>query len=96
MPTLKAGISIVDRRARAFTLIEVLVALAIASIGLLGLMRLHLIGLNTAQAAAAQAAAVSVAQEKNAETCAGGLSRDFEKYEQPWPGRRDRETRKFK
>lgn len=73
MQTSKAGILTVDRGSRAFTLIEVLVALAIASIGLLGLLRLHLIGLTTAQAAATQTAAVFLAQEKNAEACAAGF-----------------------
>jgi type II secretion system protein I len=73
MQTSKAGILTIDRRARAFTLIEVLVALAIASIGLLGLLRLHVIGLNTAQAAATRTAAVFLAQEKNAEVSTAGF-----------------------
>ena len=73
MQTLKAGTLTSDRRPRAFTLIEVMAALAIASIGLLGLLRLHLIGLATTQAAATQTAAVFLAQEKNAEAGAAGF-----------------------
>jgi prepilin-type N-terminal cleavage/methylation domain-containing protein len=65
--TSKAGILRISRRTRAFTLIEVLVALAIASIGLL-----HLVSLATAQAAALETSAVFVAQEKNAEAAAAG------------------------
>lgn len=64
-----------DRRATtrsAFTLIEVLVALAIAAIGLLGLLRLHLISLASIDAAQAMTQAVFIAQEKMAETSAGG------------------------
>ncbi len=70
MQTSKAGILRASRETRAFTLLEVLVALAIAAIGLLALLRLHLTGLATAQLAATQSAAVFVAQEKTAE--AGG------------------------
>lgn len=55
-----------------FTFIEVLVALAIAAIGLLGLLRLHLISMASADAAEAMTQAVFVAQEKMAETSAGG------------------------
>jgi prepilin-type N-terminal cleavage/methylation domain-containing protein len=73
MQTSRAGILIVDRATKAFTLIEVLAALAIASIGLLGLLRLNLVGLATARAAAAQTAAVFLAQEKNAEAAAVGF-----------------------
>ena len=55
---------------RGFTFIEVLVALAVASIGLLGLLRLHLVSMATADAADAQTAAVFLAQEKLAEVSA--------------------------
>ena len=47
-------------------------ALAIAGIGLLALLRLHLTGLATAQRAAVQTDATFVAQEKTAETSAAG------------------------
>jgi len=53
-----------------FTFIEVLVALAVASIGLLGLLKLHLLSMTTADAATAQTAAVFLAQEKLAEVSA--------------------------
>ena len=55
---------------RGFTFIEVLVALAVASIGLLGLLRLHLVSMATADTATAQTAAVFLAQEKLAEVSA--------------------------
>jgi len=55
-----------------FTFIEVLVALAIATIALLGLLRLHLLSTATAEAAQARTQAVFVAQEKMAEASAGG------------------------
>ena len=54
-------------RTKAFTFIEVLVALAIASIALLGLLRLHLVSMATADAAQAMTQAVFLAQEKIAE-----------------------------
>lgn len=56
----------------AFTFIEVLIALAIAAIAVLGLLRLHLINIATADAAQAMAQAVFVAQEKIAEVSAPG------------------------
>jgi type II secretion system protein I len=59
----------------AFTLIEVLTALAIAAIGLLGLARLHLMGLNTARAVQTRTAAIFLAQEKITDACAGGYPR---------------------
>ncbi len=59
-------------RSKAFTFIEVLVALAIASIGILGLLRLHLLSMATADAAQATSQAVFVAQEQIAEASAGG------------------------
>ena len=57
-------------RPKAFTFIEVLVALAIASIGLLGLLRLHLVSMKTADAAQAVTQAVFLAQAKLAEASA--------------------------
>jgi type II secretion system protein I len=57
-------------RPGAFTFIEVLVALAIASIALLGLLRLHLLSMRTADAAQAKTQAVFLAQAKLAEASA--------------------------
>jgi type II secretion system protein I len=59
-------------RTQAFTFIEVLVALAIASIALLGLLRVHLISMATADAAQAMTQAVFLAQEKLAEASLSG------------------------
>jgi prepilin-type N-terminal cleavage/methylation domain-containing protein len=56
----------------AFTFIEVIVALAIVSISLLGLLKLHLVSIGMADAAAMTAQAVFLAQEKIAETMALG------------------------
>lgn len=59
-------------RSRGFSLIEVVAALAIVSIALLGLLRLHLISLRTADKAQAVAQAVGLAQERMAEVlCCG-------------------------
>ena len=58
--------------ASAFTFIEVLIALAIAAIAVLGLLRLHLMSITTADAAQATTQAVFVAQEKVAEASAPG------------------------
>ncbi|MBN1361750.1 MAG: type II secretion system protein [Sedimentisphaerales bacterium] len=55
---------------KAFTFIEVLVALAVAAIGLLSLLRLHLSSMATADVAQAQTQAVFLAQEKLAELSA--------------------------
>ncbi|MBN1509971.1 MAG: prepilin-type N-terminal cleavage/methylation domain-containing protein [Sedimentisphaerales bacterium] len=62
-------------RSKAFTFVEVLVALAIASIALLGLLRLHLLSMKTADAAQAMAQAVFLAQEQLAEASAAGCPR---------------------
>ncbi len=59
-------------RTKAFTFIEVLMALAIASIALLGLLRLHLVSMATADAAQAMTQAVFLAQEKLAEASVSG------------------------
>ena len=56
----------------AFTFIEVIVALAIVSISLLGLLKLHLVSIGMADAAAMTAQAVFLAQGKIAETMALG------------------------
>ena len=55
-----------------FTFVEVIVALAIVSISLLGLIRLHLISINMAEAAEVKSQAVLLAEEKIAETLALG------------------------
>ncbi len=59
-------------RSQGFTLIEVVAALAIVSIALLGLLRLHLISISTADRAQTVAQAVWLAQERMAEVlCCG-------------------------
>lgn len=57
---------------RAFTFVEVLVALAIASISVLALLKLNLVSISTADAARMHAQAVLLAQEKIAEILALG------------------------
>jgi len=56
--------------AKGFTFIEVLVALAIASIALVGLLKLHLLSLAAADAAGELSQAVFLAQERIAEASA--------------------------
>lgn len=60
-------------RSAGFTFVEVLLALTIASIALLGLLRLHLLSTATADAAQATTEAVFVAQAQIAETLARGF-----------------------
>ena len=55
-----------------FTLVEVIVALVIVSISLLGLIRLHLISISMADSAEMTSQAVLLAEEKIAETLALG------------------------
>ena len=57
---------------RAFTFVEVIIALAIVSISLLGLIRLHIININMTEAAEITSQAVLLAEEKIAETLAAG------------------------
>lgn len=57
---------------KGFTLIEVIIALVVASISLLGLIRLHLISISMAEAAEEISQAVLLAEEKIAETLASG------------------------
>ena len=57
-------------RKSAFTFIEVLIALVIVSISLLGLIRLHLISINMTDAAQIKSQAILLANEKIAETLA--------------------------
>jgi type II secretion system protein I len=80
MPISKVGTSMgkknSDKKVRgfveAFTFIEVVIALAIVSISLLGLLRLHLLSISTADRAQITNRAVLVAQQKIAETLAQG------------------------
>jgi len=58
--------------AKGFTLIEVVVALAIVSIALLGLLKLHLISIQTADSAQVMSQAVLLAQQKMTEALCHG------------------------
>jgi general secretion pathway protein I len=58
---------------RGFTLIETVVALAVVSIALLGLLQLNLLSIRVADKAQATAKAVFLAQEKMAETLEAGF-----------------------
>lgn len=58
-------------RARGFTFVEVLAALAVTSIALVGLLKLQLLSMATADAAGELTQAVFVAQERLAEATAG-------------------------
>jgi prepilin-type N-terminal cleavage/methylation domain-containing protein len=57
---------------RGFTFVEVIIALAIASISVLALTRLHLVSIGMADTAQANCRAVLLAREKIAETLALG------------------------
>ena len=59
-------------RKMGFTLLEVITALVIVSISLLGLLRLHLISISMTEVAEITSQAVLLAQEKIAETLALG------------------------
>ena len=59
--------------AAAFTFVEVLAALAVVAISLLGLLRLHLISIRMADAAQATSKAVFLAKGKIAETLTLGF-----------------------
>jgi len=87
MPTSKAGTLMIwskmSRESRcirtgrttgpgAFTFVEVIAALAIVSISLLGLLKLHLLSIRMADAAQMTSQAVFLAQEKIAEMLALG------------------------
>ncbi len=60
------------KRSRAFTFVEVIVALAIASISLLTLLKLHLLSIKAVDRAQITTQAVLLANEKIAETLAAG------------------------
>ena len=90
MLTLKAGIlmskdnvGMKDRcveigriQVRAFTFVEVIVALAIVSISLLALLRLHLISIRMTETAEITSQAVFLANEKIAEILAAGYPKE--------------------
>jgi len=63
-------------RRGAFTFIEVIVALAIVSISLLALLRLHIISIRMADTAEITSQAVFLANEKIAETLAAGYPKE--------------------
>ena len=63
-------------RPRAFTFVEVIVALAIVSISLLALLRLHIISISMADTAEITSQAVFLANEKIAETLAAGYPKE--------------------
>ena len=63
-------------RMRAFTFVEVVVALAIVSISLLALLRLHLISVTMVDKAQITSQAVLLANEKIAETVAAGYPKE--------------------
>jgi len=64
------------RKSNAFTLVEVIAALVIVSISLLGLIRLHLISISMADKAEITSQAVLLAEEKIAETLAQGYPKE--------------------
>ena len=61
---------------RAFTFVEVVVALAIVSISLLALLRLHIISISMVDKAQITTQAVLLANEKIAETIAAGYPKE--------------------
>ena len=64
------------RKTRAFTFVEVIVALTIVSISLLALLKLHIISISMAEAAEITSRAVFLANEKIAETLAVGYPKE--------------------
>jgi prepilin-type N-terminal cleavage/methylation domain-containing protein len=67
---MKAG------RIKGFTFIEVIIALVVVSISLLGLIKLHLVSIRMAGAAEVTSQAVLLAQEKIAEILAMGYPQE--------------------
>ena len=57
---------------KAFTFVEVIIALAVVSIAMLSLIRLHIISVNMVESAETTSQATLLAQEKIAETLAAG------------------------
>lgn len=73
MPVTDREKAVKSRKARAaFTFIEVIASLAVVSISLVGLLKLHLGSIVMADAAHATSQAVFLAREKIAETAAKG------------------------
>lgn len=66
----------VPTQTRAFTFVEVIVALAIVSISLLALLRLHIISIRMADTAEITSQAVLLANEKIEETLAAGYPKE--------------------
>jgi general secretion pathway protein I len=64
------------RRSKGFTFIEVIIALIVVSISLLGLIKLHLVSISMAEVAEVTSQAALLAQEKIAETLALGYPRE--------------------
>ena len=60
------------KRATGFTLVEAVAALAVVSIALLGLLRLHLISITAAEKARSTAAAVLLARGRTTEALCSG------------------------
>ena len=80
MPTLKAGILKSKKftlsktiNAKAFTFMEVLIALAVVSTALIGLIRLHIISVNMAGYAELNCSAADLANSKITEIIAAGF-----------------------
>ncbi len=69
-----------NTRRTAFTFVEVITALAIVSISLLALLRLHLLSTNMADKAQITSQAIFLAQEKIAETLASGYPKEGADY----------------
>jgi type II secretion system protein I len=63
-------------RIRAFTFVEVVVALAVVSISLLTLLRLHIISISMVDKAQITTQAILLANEKIAETVAAGYPKE--------------------
>lgn len=63
-------------RMRAFTFVEVVVALSIVSISLLALLRLHIISISMVDKAQITSQAILLANEKIAETVAAGYPKE--------------------
>ncbi|MCK4913164.1 MAG: prepilin-type N-terminal cleavage/methylation domain-containing protein [Planctomycetes bacterium] len=59
-----------ETSAKAFTFVEVIIALAIVSVSLLGLIKLHITNINMTETAEITSRAVLLAEEKIAETLA--------------------------
>lgn len=63
-------------RSKGFTFVEVIIALIVVSISLLGLIKLHLVSISMTEVAEATSQAALLAQQKIAETLALGYPRE--------------------